>query len=86
MAKDLMRSFLALPACWQARQDEGSNIRKNTPTPQIFIISTGPNKWDIPRDNELQSLDGKLYRTDVHGTIILESDGLSVSVKTLKQK
>jgi len=64
------------------RAHEGSNIRKNNTTPRIFVISTGPNRWGLPRDIDLESLNGAIYRTDVHGTIVLESDGSSVSVKT----
>jgi len=55
-------------------------------TNKVFVVSTGPNQWGWAHDNELQSLNGEVYRTDVHGTIVLESNGSSVSVKTSQKK
>lgn len=52
----------------------------------IFIVSTGPNPWGLPKDEDLQRLHGKVYRTDQLGTIVLESDGASVQVKTLRNE
>jgi competence protein ComEC len=49
---------------------------------KIFIVSTGANQWGWPNENELQKLKGKIYRTDHDRTIVIESDGLSVLVKT----
>jgi competence protein ComEC len=47
---------------------------------KIFIVSTGPNPWGLPRAEDLQKLRGKIYRTDQEGTIVVESDGVSVRV------
>jgi len=52
-------------------------------TGKNFIISTGPNPWGLPREDDLQRLQGKIYRTDQQGSIILESNGSSVQIKTL---
>ncbi|MBN1870223.1 MAG: MBL fold metallo-hydrolase [Candidatus Omnitrophica bacterium] len=46
----------------------------------IFIVSTGPNEYGKPYTEELDKLKGKVYRTDVHGPIVLQSDGYSVKV------
>lgn len=48
-----------------------------------FIISTGANPWGLPYERDIRRLRGTIYRTDHHGSIILESDGVSVSIKTL---
>jgi competence protein ComEC len=52
----------------------------------IFVISTGPNRWGWPREDELAKLNGQILRTDVHGSVIIESDGMSVSVTTEDQE
>ena len=53
-------------------------------SPDIAIISVGEdNQYGHPHDEVLQSVkdrDIKLYRTDKQGTIILVSDGKSISV------
>lgn len=49
-------------------------------TDKIFIISTGPNPWGLPRTEDLQKLKGTIYRTDLEGTIVVESDGAAVRV------
>jgi len=46
-----------------------------------FIISTGTNPWGLPRQHDLQKLQGAVYRTDRHGSIVLESDGFSTSIQ-----
>lgn len=48
---------------------------------KIFIVSTGKNRWGIPDEENLKRLRGEVYRTDVHGTITLESDGKNLNVK-----
>ena len=42
---------------------------------KIFVISTGSNGWGWPREEDLKKLKGEVYRTDDHGTVVLESDG-----------
>lgn len=42
---------------------------------KIFIISTGSNAWGWPREEDLKKIKGKIYRTDHHGTVVLETDG-----------
>lgn len=49
---------------------------------KIFVISTGENPWGIPGEEDLRKLKGAAYRTDHSGTIILETDGQKISVKT----
>lgn len=48
--------------------------------PKVYIVSTGKNKWDKPFFKELAKLQGDIYRTDVSGTIVVESDGKTVQV------
>lgn len=47
---------------------------------KIFIISTGPNRWGLPREDQLKRLNGTVYRTDKNGTIIVESDGNTLKI------
>jgi len=47
---------------------------------RIFIVSTGENKYGKPHQKELEKLQGKTLRTDVHGTIVFESDGKRVQL------
>ncbi len=42
---------------------------------KTFIVSTGPNRWGLPHEDQLKRLNGTVYRTDKNGTIIVESDG-----------
>ena len=46
---------------------------------KVVIISTGENKWGWPREDDLKKIRGVIYRTDRDGTVILESDGTTVS-------
>ena len=46
----------------------------------FFIVSTGENKHGKPLTEEMDKLKGKVFRTDVYGTILLKSDGSSVEV------
>lgn len=42
----------------------------------IFVVSTGPNAWGLPGEENLQKLKGRtLLRTDTNGTIVFESTG-----------
>lgn len=53
--------------------------------PRYAIISVGDNSYGHPTDDTLSRLrdaDVKVYRTDVNGDIIAESDGKSVKIKT----
>jgi len=47
---------------------------------KLFIISTGPNRWDLPDEDQLKRLNGTVYRTDKNGTIVVESDGNTLKV------
>ncbi|MFH1478524.1 MAG: MBL fold metallo-hydrolase [Candidatus Omnitrophota bacterium] len=47
---------------------------------KIFIVSSGENKFHKPYQKELDKLIGFVLRTDVLGTIVLESDGENVKV------
>ncbi len=45
-----------------------------------FIISAGSNAWGLPREEDLRRLQGKIYRTDQDGTIVVETDGNTLKV------
>lgn len=47
---------------------------------KILVISTGPNPWGLPQEEDMEKLRGKIYRTDQRGTIIVETDGKRVWV------
>ena len=47
---------------------------------RLFIISTGPNRWGLPHEDQLKRLNGRIYRTDKNGTIVVESDGATLKV------
>jgi len=46
----------------------------------IFVVSTGTNEYGKPLVEELDKLKGKVLRTDLHGSIVLQSDGHQVEV------
>jgi len=48
---------------------------------KIFVVSTGANSNDLPDEKHLEHLVGKVYRTDIDGTIIIETQGHDVFVK-----
>lgn len=50
---------------------------KNT----VFFISTGKNPWGIPREEDLQKFIGPVWRTDRHGTILIETDGKHITME-----
>lgn len=56
--------------------------------PEYIVISVGhDNSYGHPHSGVIsryEALDAKVYRTDVHGTVILKSDGYSVNFKTEK--
>jgi competence protein ComEC len=41
----------------------------------IFVISTGPNPYGLPREEEIRDFKERLLRTDHDGDIAFESDG-----------
>lgn len=45
-----------------------------------FIVSTGSNAWGLPREEDLRRLQGKIYRTDQDGTIVVETDGENMTI------
>lgn len=47
-----------------------------------FILSTGPNQWQLFRKDPGELMAGTFYRTDKHGHIVLESDGQKWKVTT----
>jgi len=47
---------------------------------KILVLSTGPNDYGKPYPEELAKIQTKILRTDLLGTIILESNGEKVSV------
>jgi len=47
----------------------------------IFVVSTGENPWGLPREEQMDWLEGTLYRTDRNGTIHLISNGEVVTRK-----
>ena len=48
---------------------------------KVFIASTGPNSWGEIDEAKMSGLQGDVYRTDRHGTIIIQSDGQQIQVK-----
>ena len=46
----------------------------------LLIVSTGTNEYGKPFVEELDKLKGKVLRTDLHGSIVLKSDGRHVRV------
>ena len=50
---------------------------------KIFIVSTGENDWGFPWPGELEKLKGRIYRTDKVGTVVVQTDGREVEVKTV---
>jgi len=45
-----------------------------------FVMSTGKNKYEKPFINELDKVKGTVFRTDINGTILLQSNGYKVKV------
>lgn len=43
--------------------------------PEFFILSTGPNEWGLPREDQVSKLKSPVLRTDRNGTIVFRSDG-----------
>jgi competence protein ComEC len=41
----------------------------------LCVISTGPNRWQIPSKEDVQKLKGTVLRTDEQGTIVVETQG-----------
>ncbi|MCK4881525.1 MAG: MBL fold metallo-hydrolase [Candidatus Omnitrophica bacterium] len=46
----------------------------------VFIVSTGANEYGKPLVEQLDKLKGKVYRTDLHGSVVLQSDGHQIEV------
>jgi len=57
-----------------------SSFLKNAPAETIFVVSTGVDTRHPQAPPNLESLPGRLLRTDRDGTIILESDGEKLQV------
>ncbi|OGX30139.1 MAG: hypothetical protein A2705_00305 [Omnitrophica WOR_2 bacterium RIFCSPHIGHO2_01_FULL_52_10] len=52
---------------------------------KLLIVSTGPNRWGLPREDQLKKLSDTIYRTDKDGTIVVESDGVALKVVSWTQ-
>lgn len=77
--KDIKKAeLIQIPHHGGPISDDFTHAFKN----KIFIISTGTNQWGWPKAHELQKLEGTIYRTDTHKSIVIESDGFSVLVQT----
>lgn len=50
----------------------------------IFVISTGPNPYGLPREEEIQDFKGRLLRTDHDGDITFENNGEIIRMFTSK--
>jgi len=48
---------------------------------KVFIVSTGPSEFGKVDEKALKRLNGRIYRTDILGTLILESDGKTIKVR-----
>lgn len=54
--------------------------------PSLAVIQVGPNSFGHPHPYVLAALEEaavKIYRTDVHGAVVITSDGASIQVKTI---
>lgn len=62
----------------------------NAVLPSIAVISVGEgNQYEHPSDwvlSDLNLIGADIYRTDLHGTIIINSDGNTVSIDTEKDR
>ena len=47
---------------------------------KVLIMSTGENKYGKPFEKEIAKIKGQVYRTDRHGTIVVESNGYNLKV------
>jgi len=47
---------------------------------KTFIISVGQNKWGMPSKDDLDLLNGNIFRTDEGGTIIVSTDGNQLDI------
>jgi len=50
----------------------------------IFVLSTGENQWGIPDETKLKKLTAPVWRTDQHGTVVIESDGQRLKILSSK--
>jgi len=53
--------------------------------PEVIVVTVGPNKWGYPAERTMKRLRKfcpRVLRTDEVGTVILTSDGKSVTVST----
>lgn len=55
--------------------------------PQYAVISVGPDKNELPREETLLRLEqtgAEIYRTDTDGTVVFSYDGETISIETEK--
>lgn len=43
--------------------------------PDFFVLSTGPNEWGLPREEQIAKLKAPVLRTDRDGNLVFQSDG-----------
>jgi len=48
--------------------------------PSVYVISTGPSKWQLPNPEKIKSLRGKVLRTDESGDIDIETEGKKMKI------
>ena len=48
--------------------------------PSVYVISTGPSKWQLPNPEKIKSLRGKVLRTDESGDIVIETEGKKMKI------
>ncbi len=46
--------------------------------PVFFVLSTGPNEWGQPREDQMAKLQSPVLRTDKDGNIVFRSDGKKI--------
>jgi competence protein ComEC len=81
------RPIEVLKVAHHGSEDAGLPAQLATLRPRVAVISAGAgNDYGHPREETLAALDAvpglALYRTDVHGDVVVESDGQSLVVRT----
>ncbi len=88
----LLTSGLSLRADWLKVAHHGSKTSSTQSfleavSPRYAVISAGPDRNRLPREETLIRLEGigaELYRTDTDGDLVFLYDGKTVSIKTEK--
>ncbi len=82
-----LRRVEVLKVAHHGSSDPGLADELGVLRPRVAVISVGAhNDYDHPRADTLAALHGRpgltVFRTDVHGRVVLESDGRSLTVRT----